>query len=136
MLSLSDIAAEFRHSYDVTNTPMNRVMQYRLIQEEYYEFVDAFRAWVDENSRTADINEGFHDVLKELVDLIYVLAQFTENEGIDLDRAIQLVHESNMSKLGEDGKPIRREDGKILKGPNYAPADVTSCLGLTVPQLS
>ena len=39
----------------------------------------------------------------------------------DLNEALYRVHRSNMSKLGEDGKPIRREDGKILKGPNYKP---------------
>ena len=136
MFSLSDIASEFRHGYGVPNTPSNRIMQFRLIQEEYSEFEEALADWVGDNGRTAPINYQFHDVLKELCDLVYVLAQFAENEGIDLDHAIQLVHESNMSKLGEDGKPIRREDGKILKGPNYAPADVSSCLGLNVPQLS
>lgn len=136
MFSLSDIASEFRHGYGVPNTPSNRIMQFRLIQEEYSEFEEALADWIGDNGRTAPINVQFHDVLKELCDLVYVLAQFAENEGIDLDHAIQLVHESNMSKLGEDGKPIRREDGKILKGPNYAPADVTSCLGLNVPQLS
>ena len=36
-----------------------------------------------------------------------------------LDEALDRVHQSNMSKLGEDGKPIYREDGKVLKGPNY-----------------
>ena len=136
MFSLSDIASEFRHGYGVPNTPNNRIMQFRLIQEEYLEFTDALAAWIADNGRTSPLNEDFHNVLKELCDVVYVLAQFAENEGIDLDRAIQLVHESNMSKLGEDGTPIRREDGKILKGPNYAPADVTSCLGLNVPQLS
>ena len=136
MFSLSDIASEFRHGYGVANTPSNRIMQFRLIQEEYSEFEEALADWIGDNGRTSPINAQFHDVLKELCDLVYVLAQFAENEGIDLDHAIQLVHESNMSKLGEDGKPIRREDGKILKGPNYAPADVTSCLGLNVPQLS
>ena len=40
------------------------------------------------------------------------------------------VHRSNMSKLGEDGKPIYREDGKILKGPNYTPPDLRKVLGL------
>jgi len=39
----------------------------------------------------------------------------------DLDEAMRRVHESNMSKLGEDGKPIYRADGKVLKGPNYKP---------------
>jgi predicted HAD superfamily Cof-like phosphohydrolase len=41
-----------------------------------------------------------------------------------LDKAIAVVHESNMSKLGEDGKPIRREDGKVMKGPNYKAPDM------------
>ena len=41
--------------------------------------------------------------------------------GWDLDEALHRVHESNMSKLDEDGKPIYREDGKVLKGPTYAP---------------
>ena len=43
----------------------------------------------------------------------------------DLEQALRRVHRSNMSKLGEDGKPIYREDGKVLKGPNYQPPDLT-----------
>lgn len=41
-----------------------------------------------------------------------------------LQEAFRRVHISNMSKLGEDGRPIRREDGKVLKGPNYLPPDL------------
>lgn len=48
-----------------------------------------------------------------------VVAEYFPNIDGVVDEAFQLVHESNMSKLGEDGKPIRREDGKVLKGPNY-----------------
>jgi len=59
------------------------------------------------------------ECLKELADLVYVCYQYAENLDWDLDEALNRVHASNMSKLGEDGKPIRREDGKILKGPNY-----------------
>tara|TARA_R100000781_G_scaffold33_3_gene44 strand:+ start:1247 stop:1396 length:150 start_codon:yes stop_codon:yes gene_type:complete len=43
----------------------------------------------------------------------------------DLDEAMHRVHTSNMSKLGDDGKPITREDGKVLKGPNYQPPDLS-----------
>lgn len=43
-----------------------------------------------------------------------------------LGEAVKLVHASNMSKLGEDGKPIRRDDGKILKGPNYKAPDLSA----------
>ena len=48
--------------------------------------------------------------------------------GWNLDEAMDRVHSSNMSKLGEDGKPIYREDGKVLKGPNYAPPTLTDLL--------
>jgi predicted HAD superfamily Cof-like phosphohydrolase len=44
--------------------------------------------------------------------------------GWDFDEAFKRVHESNMSKLDEEGKPIRRQDGKILKGPNYQAPDL------------
>ena len=43
----------------------------------------------------------------------------------DLEQALRRVHRSNMSKLGDDGKPIYREDGKVLKGPNYQPPDLS-----------
>lgn len=61
------------------------------------------------------------NIIKELADLLYVLAGFAVTFGIDLEEAFRRVHRSNMSKLGADGKPIYREDGKVLKGPNYAP---------------
>jgi hypothetical protein len=47
------------------------------------------------------------------------------NMDWDLEQALRRVHQSNMSKLGEDGKPIYREDGKVLKGPNYQPPDLS-----------
>ena len=61
------------------------------------------------------------NILKELADLVYVCYQYAANLGWDLDEAMYRVHESNMSKLDEYGKPIYRDDGKVLKGPNYAP---------------
>ena len=82
-------------------------MQANLIAEENLEFLHA----VDHEDRAS--------ALKELTDLLYVVWQFAENMGWDLDEAWRRVHESNMSKLGEDGLPIYREDGKVMKGPNY-----------------
>ena len=61
------------------------------------------------------------ECLKELADLVYVCYQYAANMGWDLDEAMHRVHESNMSKLDEYGKPILREDGKVLKGPKYQP---------------
>ena len=65
------------------------------------------------------------EALKELADLVYVCYQYAENMGWLLDEALDRVHKSNMSKLDTEGKPIYREDGKVLKGPNYKPPILT-----------
>jgi len=90
-----------------------------LIVEEFKEFLDAegmlFRK-----------NIGFQsEALKELADLVYVCYQYAGNMNWPLDEALDRVHKSNMSKLDEDGHPIYREDGKVLKGPNYKPPNLT-----------
>lgn len=112
---ISQQAKEFRAGFQVTNstTPASRTMQRTLIVEEFKEFLDA------ENQLIMGLTVNATDCLKELADLVYVCFQYAENLRWDLDEALNRVHQSNMSKLGEDGKPIRREDGKILKGPNY-----------------
>ena len=84
-------------------------MQRDLIAEECKEFLDAVE------------NEPYENELKELADLVYVCFQYAENMEWDLEEALDRVHKSNMSKLGLDGTPIRRADGKVLKGPNYKP---------------
>jgi len=114
---LSQQSKEFRRGFQVTNsmTPASRSMQKRLIVEEFKEFLEAEQQFIPGLKRNAE------DCLKELADLVYVCYQYAENVGWDLDEALDRVHKSNMSKLGEDGLPIRREDGKVLKGPNYQP---------------
>jgi predicted HAD superfamily Cof-like phosphohydrolase len=66
------------------------------------------------------------NLLKEGADLLYVLLGTFVSLGLgeQLIEAFKRVHESNMSKLGEDGKPLYREDGKVLKGPNYKPPEL------------
>jgi predicted HAD superfamily Cof-like phosphohydrolase len=90
-----------------------------LIVEEFKEFLEA------ENQLLTGFVVNATDTLKELADLVYVCYQYAENLGWDLDEALYRVHQSNMSKLGEDGKPIYREDGKVLKGPNYQPPNLS-----------
>jgi predicted HAD superfamily Cof-like phosphohydrolase len=90
-----------------------------LIVEEFKEFLDA------ENQLIKGYVVNATDALKELADLVYVCYQYAENLGWDLDEALNRVHLSNMSKLGEDGKPIYRADRKVLKGPNYQPPNLT-----------
>ncbi len=69
--------------------------------------------------------EDITDIADALTDILYVTYGAGHAFGINLDLCFKEVQESNMSKLGEDGKPIYREDGKVLKGPNYFPPDLT-----------
>ncbi|MBR56271.1 hypothetical protein CMK19_21180 [Candidatus Poribacteria bacterium] len=114
---LSTQAKEFRKKYNLKSdaTRSTRAYQKDLIVEEFKEFLEA-EGMLFRHGRNAK-----EECLKELADLVYVCYQYAENMGWFLDEALDRVHQSNMSKLGEDGKPIYREDGKVLKGPNYKP---------------
>jgi NTP pyrophosphatase (non-canonical NTP hydrolase) len=117
---LSTQAKEFREKYNLRNSHdrSTRHVQKELIIEEFKEFLEA---------------EGFlfmhgknhqEHALKELADLVYVCYQYATNMGWFLDEALDRVHQSNLSKLDEEGNPIYREDGKVLKGPNYKPPNL------------
>ncbi len=117
---LSDQAKEFRKKYNLKSSAdrATRTVQHRIIVEEFKEFLEAEGMLFRKNT-------DFHaEALKELADLVYVCYQYADNMGWFLDEALDRVHKSNMSKLGEDGKPIYREDGKVLKGPNYKPPNL------------
>jgi len=119
MSLLSNQAIEFRRAYNIPNDLSRRGTQRTLIVEEFKEFLQA-----DQDMALMHPQQRA-DCLKELADLIYVCAQYAENMDWDIEQALRRVHESNMSKLGNDGKPIYREDGKVLKGPNYQPPDLS-----------
>ena len=112
---ISEQAREFRTKYQLKSSPdrSTRSCQKNLIVEEFKEFLES------EGSLFREHPDAQEETLKELADLVYVCYQYAENMGWFLDEALDRVHKSNMSKLGEDGKPIYREDGKVLKGPNY-----------------
>ena len=118
---LSEQAKEFRSKYAIKNSRARPVNSYQknLIVEEFKEFLEA------QGMLFMHGNNVQADCLKELADLVYVCYQYAENMGWFLDEALNRVHLSNMSKLGEDVKPIYREDGKVLKGPNYKPPDLS-----------
>ena len=82
-------------------------LRYDLIREELEELREA----IDNN----DIKE----VADALTDILYVTYGAGHAFGINLDKCFEEVQNSNMSKLGEDGKPIYNEFGKVMKGPNY-----------------
>ena len=86
-----------------------------MIAEEYAELDEACQAL----SKDITNKRAREHMLKELTDLLYVVHQMAAAFDWDICAAYNRVHSSNMSKLDENGEPIYREDGKILKGPNY-----------------
>lgn len=101
------MAEQFRSAYMLMTGRSERGIQKALIDEEWSEFHEAYHLKDD------------CDQLKELADLVYVCYQFAASQEWDLDEAMRRVHDSNMSKLDANGKPIYRADGKVLKGPAY-----------------
>ena len=91
-------------------------LRYDLIAEELEEFKIALKE--------RDIKE----VADALTDILYVTYGAGHAFGIDLDKCFQEVQESNMSKLGKDGKPIYNDSGKVMKGPNYFKPDLSKFL--------
>ena len=75
-------------------------------------------------------NKDIVEIADALGDLLYVVYGAGHAFGIDLDECFKEIHASNMSKLGPDGKPIKREDGKVLKPDTFFPPDLKSILGV------
>ena len=94
-----------------------RELRLELIQEELDELSDA----------VAD--RDMIQIADALTDLLYVVYGAGHAFGLDLDECFEEVHRSNMSKLGENGRPIHREDGKVMKGPGYFEPDLEGILG-------
>ena len=113
--TLQQQAREFRKSYRIPNskTVSQRSVQKDLIVEEFKEFLEAEGELWHRNPTYPS------EALKELADLVYVTYHKAVTFGRNLDEAVRRVHASNMSKLDEEGEPIFREDGKVMKGPNY-----------------
>ena len=88
-------------------------LRYDLIKEELEELKEAMK------------NRDLLEVADALSDILYVTYGAGHAFGIDLDKCFEEVQSSNMSKLGEDGKPIYNESGKVLKGPKYYKPDLT-----------
>lgn len=143
-LSPHTLVTEFHETYGlpILNTPQlpeDRVhLRYSLIAEEFAELTGALfgpvaRALVEEDTDTilSHLNAQDRDLVETadaLADLIYVIYGAALEFGIPLDSILQEVQRSNMSKLGEDGKPIYRADGKVTKGPNFTEPDLEGVL--------
>ncbi len=106
--SVTQMVQEFAQ---LTGQAPNTVLYARLIEEEFEE-------WQDERVETPE-------ELKELADLVYVIYGYANAAGYDLDEAILRVHYNNLGRCyQDDGTILRREDGKIIKNPNYPKVDL------------
>ena len=100
--------------------PDSKIVQLRidLIQEELNELKEAIN------------NNDIIEVADALTDILYVTYGAGHSFGVDLDSCFNEVQNSNMSKLGDDGKPIYNESGKVMKGPNYFKPNIKKIIGL------
>ena len=89
------------------------MLRYNLIKEE----LDEFKQALD--------NNDLLEVADALTDILYVTYGAGHAFGINLDACFEEVQNSNMSKLGSDGKPIYNDQGKVMKGPNYFKPDLS-----------
>ena len=89
------------------------MLRYNLIREE----LDEFKQALD--------NNDLLEVADALTDILYVTYGAGHAFGINLDHCFEEVQNSNMSKLGNDGKPIYSDQGKVMKGPNYFKPDLS-----------
>ena len=94
------------------------LLRYKLMREENEEYLDAAN------------NKDLIEVADALGDMLYILCGTIIEHGLQykIEEVFNEIQKSNMSKLGADGKPIYREDGKVLKGPNYFKPDIKSIL--------
>lgn len=143
-----DLVRQFHEVYglpiqhDEPNVDRERVhMRMRLIYEEVSELTGAVygakaRRLLEETISSLP-DDGTRDTIETadaLADLIYVIYGMALECGISLPAVLREVQASNLSKLDGEGKPIYREDGKVLKGDNFFPPNVKSALKIRIPE--
>lgn len=142
MTTIRDQVKEFHEAFGApvatrpgVPSPDRIKLRLKLIAEEFGELLEAhgmrpgqvigdLMHAIDWFTPTVDLEE----VADATFDLAYVVEGMNLEYGINSDIGLAEVHRSNMSKLGPDGKPIHREDGKVMKGPNFTPPDITQVL--------
>ena len=105
-LFMQTYGQEVKNKAEFSNEKTNK-LRIDLIKEELEELQQAMK------------DKNLLEVADALTDILYVTYGAGHAFGIDLDKCFEEVQQSNMSKLGEDGKPIYNDQGKVMKGPNY-----------------
>jgi predicted HAD superfamily Cof-like phosphohydrolase len=120
---------QFRIAFRVSGVADEDPFERKKFFERRLKFLtEEFRETADE---LMDLYNGDGDVAKlakEMADMLYVIYGTFDLLGLPADKVFNEVHRSNMSKLGPDGLPVLRSDGKVLKGPNYSEADIEAVL--------
>ena len=114
-LFMKTYGQEIKDKAGLSDARVNK-LRIDLIKEELDELTQAMK------------DENLLEVADALTDILYVTYGAGHAFGIDLDKCFEEVQNSNMSKLGEDGKPIYNEAGKVMKGPNYFKPDLSKYL--------
>lgn len=134
------LVRQFHEAFDIPIQPQPTIpdakrvaLRRKLIEEEFKEVMFEFdviqgRLHAGLYVAASQVYDDIARLAKELSDLRYVIEGCELEFGLPGDEVYAEVHRSNMSKLGPDGKPVRRIDGKVLKGPDYFEADVLSVL--------
>jgi len=109
---------EFEKAFNINPESQSEITKFNLLLEELEEYVEAAKA-----NDTVEIADAITDIL-------YIAFGFVTKHNLDdkMEALFDEVHSSNMSKLGADGMPIYREDGKVLKGPLYFKPDLEKIL--------
>ena len=114
-LFMKTFGQEVKNKPDFSSEKTNK-LRIDLINEELEEFKEAIK------------NNDIKEVADALTDILYVTYGAGHAFGINLDNCFNEVQQSNMSKLGNDGKPIYNEEGKVMKGPKYFKPDLNKFL--------
>ncbi|MEL7974864.1 MazG nucleotide pyrophosphohydrolase domain-containing protein [Isoptericola sp. F-RaC21] len=124
--------AEFRRLFDLdVDAARPELARHRraLLAEEAGEAAEALTDLAAALASGDDPAAAYRAVAKELADVLYVTYGAADALGIDLPAVFAEVHRSNLSKVDEDGRVLRRADGKVLKGPGYRPPVLDDIVG-------
>ena len=114
-LFMKTFGQEVKKKPGLSSEKINK-LRISLINEELDEFKEAIK------------NKDLKETVDALTDILYVTYGAGHAFGVNLDKCFDEVQQSNMSKLGEDGKPIYNDEGKVMKGPKYFKPDLNKFL--------
>jgi len=114
-LFMKTFGQEVKNKPGLSTEKINK-LRVSLINEELEEFKEAIK------------NNDLKETVDALTDILYVTYGAGHAFGVNLDKCFDEVQQSNMSKLGEDGKPIYNNEGKVMKGPKYFKPDLNKFL--------